>query len=82
LRFFVVRNFNLLSIFTMKGSVKWFDSAKGYGFITTETGGDIFVHYTGINKEGFRGLTEGQQVEFEVGEGKKGEQAVNVTVIE
>ena len=40
----------------MKGTVKWFDSAKGYGFITTEAGSDIFVHYTGINKEGFRGL--------------------------
>ena len=65
----------------MKGTVKWFDSAKGYGFITTEAGSDIFVHYTGINKEGFRGLEEGQNVEFEVSEGKKGEQAVNVSVI-
>ncbi len=65
----------------MKGSVKWFDSAKGYGFITTETGNDVFVHYTGINKEGFRGLEEGQNVEFEISEGKKGEQATNVTVI-
>ena len=65
----------------MKGTVKWFDSAKGYGLITTETGSDIFVHYTGINKEGFRGLEEGQHVEFEVNEGKKGEQAVNVSVI-
>lgn len=65
----------------MKGTVKWFDSAKGYGFITTETGSDIFVHYTGINKDGFRGLEEGQNVEFEVSEGKKGEQAVNVSVI-
>lgn len=72
--------FNFIFIF-MKGTVKWFDSAKGYGFITTETGSDIFVHYTGINKEGFRGLEEGQHVEFEVGEGKKGEQAVNVSVI-
>ena len=58
----------------MKGTVKWFDTAKGYGFITTEAGGDIFVHYTGINKQG-------QNVEFEVGEGKRGEQAVNVNVI-
>ncbi len=48
----------------MKGTVKWFDSAKGYGFITTETGTDIFVHYTGINKDGFRGLEEGQNVEL------------------
>ena len=66
----------------MTGTVKWFDAAKGYGFIKTEDGNDIFVHYTGINKEGFRGLDEGQHVEFEIGEGKKGEQAVNVTVIE
>ncbi len=65
----------------MKGTVKWFDTAKGYGFITAETGGDVFVHYTGINKDGFRGLDEGQKVEFEIGESKKGEQAVNVTVI-
>lgn len=66
----------------MKGSVKWFDTAKGYGFITTEEGKDIFVHYTGINKDGFRGLEQGQEVEFEVEEGKKGSQAVNVSVIE
>ena len=66
----------------MKCTVKWFDSSKGYGFIKTEEGSDIFVHYTGINKDGFRGLEEGQNVEFEVGEGKKGEQAVNVNVIE
>ena len=65
----------------MKGTVKWFDSAKGYGFITTETGSPIFFPSTGINKEGFRGLEEGQHVEFEVNEGKKGEQAVNVSVI-
>lgn len=65
----------------MKGKVKWFDTAKGYGFITTETGSDIFVHYTGINKDGFRGLDEGEEVEFEVGEGKRGEQAINVTAL-
>ncbi|MDY3979616.1 MAG: cold-shock protein [Tidjanibacter sp.] len=65
----------------MKGKVKWFDTAKGYGFITSEDGRDVFVHYTGINKEGFRGLEKDQPVEFEIGEGKKGEQAVNVTVI-
>ena len=68
-------------LFFMKGTVKWFDSAKGYGFITTETGNDIFAHYTGIVKEGFKVLEEGQQVEFEVAEGKKGEQAVNITVV-
>lgn len=65
----------------MKGKVKWFDTAKGYGFITDEGERDIFVHYSGINKDGFRGLEEGQAVEFDVDEGKKGEQAVNVTVI-
>jgi len=81
----ILFSFALLFIFIlikfMKGTVKWFDSAKGYGFITTEEGSDVFVHYTGILKEGFRGLDEGQKVEFEVSEGKKGEQAVNVTVI-
>lgn len=67
--------------FFMKGTVKWFDAAKGYGFITAETGNDVFVHYTGINKEGFRGLEQGQTVEFDLEEGKKGPQAVNVVVI-
>ena len=65
----------------MKGKVKWFDSAKGYGFITAETGDDVFVHYTGINKEGFRGLEQDQNVEFELEEGKKGPQAVKVEVV-
>jgi len=65
----------------MKGTVKWFDSAKGYGFITTEAGNDIFAHYTGIVKEGFKMLEEGQQVEFDVAEGKKGEQAINIAVV-
>lgn len=66
----------------MNGKVKWFDSKKGYGFITCEDGKEVFVHYTGIVKEGFKALTEGQAVEFEIGEGAKGEQAVNVTVVE
>ncbi|MCX4359029.1 MAG: cold-shock protein [Rikenellaceae bacterium] len=66
----------------MNGKVKWFDSAKGYGFITTETGNDVFVHYTGINKEGFRGLEQDQNVVFELEEGKKGPQAVKVEVVE
>lgn len=65
----------------MKGTVKWFDTAKGYGFITTEQGSDIFVHYSGIAKQGFRVLEEGQEVEFEVTDGQKGEQAVNVNVL-
>jgi CspA family cold shock protein len=65
----------------MIGKVKWFDSKKGYGFILPEDGGEIFVHYTGIIAEGFKALTEGQIVEFEVGNNEKGVQAVNVTVI-
>jgi CspA family cold shock protein len=64
----------------MKGKVKWFDSKKGYGFILNDEGGEIFVHYTGIIAEGFKALTEGQAVEFEVGNNEKGVQAINVTV--
>ena len=65
----------------MTGKVKWFDSKKGYGFILAEEGREIFVHYTGIIAEGFKALTEGQNVEFEVGDNGKGVQAVNVTVV-
>jgi len=60
------------------GRVKWFNGAKGYGFITREDGSDIFVHYTGIEGEGFRSLEEGQQVEFEVEQTERGLQAVHV----
>ena len=63
------------------GTVKWFDNQKGYGFLKMEEGTDIFVHYSGINKEGFKSLTEGQNVEFEIADGEKGKQAVNVTVV-
>ncbi len=66
----------------MKGSVKWFDSKKGYGFITGEDGKEVFVHFSGIIAEGFKSLNEGQKVEFELSNGAKGEQAVNVTVVE
>ncbi len=62
----------------MKGTVKWFNSEKGYGFITTEEGQDIFVHYSAINQEGFKTLNEGDEVEFEVTEGDRGPQASNV----
>ena len=65
----------------MIGKVKWFDSKKGYGFILTDEGREVFVHYTGIIAEGFRALTEGHNVEFEIGSNEKGEQAVNVTVV-
>ncbi len=61
------------------GTVKWFDSEKGFGFITPDNGGkDLFVHHTGINVPGRASLAEGQNVEFEVGEGQKGPCAVNV----
>jgi len=65
-----------------KGQVKWFSEKKGYGFITREDGDDIFVHFSAINKEGFRTLREGDEVEFEITEGEKGLQATKVTVLE
>lgn len=61
-----------------KGIVKWFNSDKGYGFISRETGPDLFVHYSSISGEGYRSLTEGDAVEFEVVQGPKGLQAANV----
>ncbi len=60
------------------GTVKWFNAVKGYGFITREGGPDVFVHHTAIQAEGFRSLTEGQSVEFDITEGPKGLQAANV----
>jgi CspA family cold shock protein len=60
------------------GSVKWFNEAKGYGFIAQESGEDIFVHYTAIKGEGYRTLAEGDKVEFDVVEGDKGKAAANV----
>ena len=62
-----------------QGSVKWFNDAKGFGFITREGGPDVFVHHTAIQAEGFRTLNEGDAVEFEVTQGPKGLQASNVT---
>ena len=61
-----------------KGTVKWFNDAKGFGFITRESGPDVFVHHTAITAEGFRSLSEGDAVEFEVTKGPKGLQAANV----
>ena len=61
-----------------QGTVKWFNNQKGYGFISDEAGNDVFVHYTGLNMEGFKTLEEGQAVEFEVVNGAKGPQATNV----
>ena len=66
----------------MTGKVKWFDSKKGYGFITSEDGKEVFVHFSGIVAEGFKSLNEGQKVEFEMGNGAKGEQAINVHIVD
>ena len=63
------------------GTVKWFNDAKGFGFITTEGGEDVFVHFSAIQSRGFRSLAEGAQVEFEVTQGPKGKQASNVFVV-
>ncbi|HBT51767.1 cold-shock protein [Petrotoga mexicana DSM 14811] len=62
----------------MKGKVKWFDSKKGYGFITGEDGNDVFVHFSAVQMDGYRKLEEDEEVEFEVVEGDKGPQASNV----
>ncbi len=71
LRYFLEEN-------EMKGTVKWFNNQKGYGFISDEEGNDVFVPYSGLNMEGFKSLDEGQEVEFDVVEGAKGPQAANV----
>ena len=63
-----------------KGTVKWFNNQKGYGFITAEDGKDVFVHFSGLNMEGFKTLEEGASVEFDITDGAKGPQAVNVEV--
>jgi CspA family cold shock protein len=65
-----------------RGQVKWFDQKKGYGFIAQEDGDDLFVHYSAINREGFKTLDEGDEVEFEISEGNKGPQATNVKLVE
>lgn len=64
-----------------KGKVKWFNNKKGYGFITPESGNDVFVHFSAVKAEGYKTLQEGQDVEFEVQQGPKGEQAANVVIL-
>jgi cold shock protein len=64
-----------------KGKVKWFSNQKGYGFITPESGADVFVHFSAVQGDGYKSLEEGAEVEFEVEKGAKGEQAVNVRKI-
>ena len=63
----------------LKGTVKWFNNAKGYGFIGRENGADVFVHYSAISGEGYKSLQEGDAVEFEIVQGQKGPQAANVS---
>ncbi len=63
----------------MNGTVKWFNAEKGFGFITGEDGKDVFVHFSNINKGGYKSLEEGEEVTFEITEGAKGPQASNVT---
>ena len=64
-----------------KGTVKWFDNSKGYGFISRDSGADVFVHHTAIQGDGYKSLEEGQKVKFDVVRGPKGEQAANVSKI-
>jgi CspA family cold shock protein len=65
----------------LQGTVKWFNNAKGYGFIGRDNGADIFVHFSAISGEGYKSLVEGDRVEFEIVQGQKGPQAANVTKI-
>lgn len=64
-----------------RGTVKWFNNQKGYGFISDEGGNDVFVHFSDLNMDGFKTLNEGNSVEYDLTEGTKGPQAVNVTVV-
>lgn len=69
------------NFFIMTGTVKWFDGKKGYGFISSDEGKEYFVHFSGIESDGFKSLSEKDAVEFELATGNKGEQAINVRVV-
>lgn len=71
----------LKAVIVATGTVKFFNAEKGYGFISREGGDDVFVHYSNIAGSGYRSLDEGQQVEFEIGPGRKGDEALNVRAI-
>ncbi|MCY4044560.1 MAG: cold-shock protein [Cellvibrionales bacterium] len=66
---------------TLKGTVKWFNESKGFGFIAQETGPDVFAHYSAIQADGFKTLAEGQEVEFTLTQGQKGPQAENIVPV-
>lgn len=66
----------------IRGTVKWFNNDKGFGFIQQENGPDVFVHFRAIKSDGYRSLSDGQKVEFDITQGQKGPQAENVTVVE
>ena len=74
-----VLNFFIGDCLMKQGTVKWYDSKKGYGFISQESGDDVFVHFSAIQGKGFKTLEEGQSVSFEIEEGPRGKQASNVT---
>ena len=65
-----------------KGTVKWFNGQKGFGFLQTEAGEDVFVHFSALTMDGYKNLEEGQNVSFEVTEGEKGPQAANVSLVD
>jgi Cold shock proteins len=75
----ILQIFNVLGGFKMKGTVKWFNAQKGFGFISDENGNDVFVHFSALQMDGFKVLEEGEKVNFDVIDGEKGPQAANVT---
>jgi CspA family cold shock protein len=76
-----IRNNEGVHVERLKGTVKWFNNAKGYGFLGRDDGPDVFIHYSSITTEGYKSLQEGDKVEFEIVQGQKGPQAANVTKV-